>query len=55
VIGEQPSTEEKPAGDSVENDAENDDTKEAGGAEVVDLTPAQLAEKIQEDQDPASA
>jgi hypothetical protein len=55
VIGEQPSTEEKPAGDSVENDAENDDTKEAGGAEVVDLTPAQLAEKIQEDQGPASA
>ena len=30
-------------------------TNASGGAEVVDLTPAQLAEKVQEDQDPASA
>ena len=55
VIDEQPAVEEKAAGDSVENDAENDDAKATGGAEVVDLTPAQLAEKVQEDQDPASA
>lgn len=59
VIDEQSTVEEKAAGDSVENgvenDAENDDTKATGGAEVVDLTPAQLAEKVQEDQDPASA
>jgi hypothetical protein len=35
--------------------AENGDAKANGGAEVVDLTPAQLAEKVQEEQDPASA
>ncbi|RZO30247.1 MAG: DUF4167 domain-containing protein [SAR116 cluster bacterium] len=59
VIDEQPAVEEKPADDGAENGAEsgdaNGDAKAAGGAEVVDLTPAQLAEKVQEDQDPASA
>ena len=51
VIEEQPAVETKPAGE----DTETDDAKPNGGAEVVDLTPAQLAEKVQDDQDPASA
>jgi hypothetical protein len=54
-------TAENAAEDAAENAAENGGTKTAvgtaasGSAEVVDLTPAQLAEKVQEDQDPASA
>ena len=51
VIDEQSVVEAKPAGE----DAETGDAKPSGGAEVVDLTPAQLAEKVQDDQDPASA
>ena len=45
-----PVAETKPDGDA----ADNGDAKANGGAEVVDLTPAQLAEKVQEDQDPAA-
>ncbi len=51
VIDEQPAVEAKPAGE----DAETGEGQSNGGAEVVDLTPAQLAEKVQEDQDPATA
>lgn len=51
VIDEQPAAEAKPAGE----DAETGEGQSNGGAEVVDLTPAQLAEKVQEDQDPATA
>ncbi|MEC8641755.1 MAG: DUF4167 domain-containing protein [Pseudomonadota bacterium] len=46
-----PTSGAKPDGDG----ADAGDTNASGGAEVVDLTPAQLAEKVQEDQDPASA
>jgi hypothetical protein len=52
---------EDAAENAAEDAAENGGAKAAagavsnGGAEVVDLTPAQLAEKVQEDQDPASA
>ncbi len=67
VIDEQPAPEARSADDGAENGAENTDAngdsrddagsdgKAAGGGEVIDLTPAQLAEKVQEDQDPASA
>jgi hypothetical protein len=51
VIGEQPTVEAK----SADEDTDAGDAKPDGGAEVVDLTPAQLAEKVQDDQDPASA
>jgi len=53
VIDEQPAAEAKSAGEDA--DAGDGDGKANGSAEVVDLTPAQLAEKVQEDQGPASA
>ena len=60
---EEAAAEAKSAGDAGDDgDAKsNGDAKQNGDAEpgstaeVVDLTPAQLAEKVQEDQDPASA
>jgi hypothetical protein len=54
--GPQPVIDAPAPGARPEDDAaENGDAKANGGAEVVDLTPAQLAEKVQEEQDPASA
>ena len=58
VIDEQTTAGSRPAGDAAENDdaqVNGDAEGASAGAEVVDLTPAQLAEKIQEEQDPASA
>jgi len=56
VIDEQPSDEASLEDEAVDTDEvkANGDAK-TSAAEVVDLTPAQLAEKVQEDQDSASA
>ena len=54
--GPQPVIDESPADAKPKSDSDDGaDNKANGGAEVVDLSPAQLAEKIQEEQDPASA
>ena len=55
-VNDGPVPDAKPDGDAADNGAAkaNGDAKANGGAEVVDLTPAQLAEKVQEDQDPAA-
>ena len=60
--GPQPVIDEQPSGEaSPEDDAADDGEVKTNGeaktstAEVVDLTPAQLAEKVQEDQDSAPA
>ncbi|MEC8516030.1 MAG: DUF4167 domain-containing protein [Pseudomonadota bacterium] len=53
----QPTIEEPAAENTADGSASDDGTSEASGngAEVVDLTPAQLSEMVQDEQDSASA
>jgi len=56
VIDEQPSGEASPEDEAADDgEAKTNGEAKTSTAEVVDLTPAQLAEKVQEDQDSAPA